>query len=262
VRIQEIEAELARLGTADSALATYMLAARAIRAGWEGRFEEAYRSLYACLERMYYDLDRIFVGAHCAVYLALLGRREESIPIVREAIREADGVEQRGVYRIRVIAVSRMLCAIAEAIAGRSTQAEKIVRGIGRRVDPIATLCSQTAEAFITARRRDPTAGSSELSEGAANLWTLGYGEITRLLDAVAAFIQERPTETPTEALTPSECAVLRRLADGSTPKEIAASDGRSVYTIQAHIANAIAKLGCHGRNEAVAVARRRGLLS
>ncbi len=260
-RIQEIEAELARLGTGDSALATYMLANRAIRAGWDGRFEEAHRALFACLERIHYGLDRIFAGAHCALYLALLGRREESIPIVRDVIREVDSVEQRGVYRIRVVAVARMICSIAEAIAGRITQADKIARGIGRRIDPIATLCSDTAEGFVAARRRAASDGSSELSKAAAGLWTFGYGEIARLLDAAAADIKERPTEAPAEALTPSECAVLRRLADGSTPKEIASADGRSVYTIQAHIANAIAKLGCHGRNEAIALARRRGLL-
>ena len=236
-----------------------MLANRAIRAGWDGRFEEAHRALFACLERIHYGLDRIFAGAHCALYLALLGRREESIPIVRDVIREEDSVEQRGVYRIRVVAVARMICSIAEAIAGRITQADKIARGIGRRIDPIATLWSATAEGFVAARRRAASDGSSELSKAAAGLWTFGYGEIARLLDAAAADIKERPTEAPAEALTPSECAVLRRLADGSTPKEIASADGRSVYTIQAHIANAIAKLGCHGRNEAIALARRRG---
>jgi DNA-binding NarL/FixJ family response regulator len=260
-RIEEIESELAHLGTADSALAIYVHVNRAMRAGWEGRFEEAYRSLFACLERVHFDLDRIFLGAHCSLYLALLGRREESGPIVRDVLREADSLEQRGSYRIRIVAVARMLCAIAEGVAGRATQAEKIVRSMTRRADPVATCCGEAAEAFISARRRHVTAGASELSIAAARLSTVGYGEMTRLLDATAAFLKDQPAEAPVDDLTPAECAVLRRLAEGSTPKEIAATDGRSVYTIQAHVANAIAKLGCHGRNEAIAAARRRGLL-
>jgi DNA-binding NarL/FixJ family response regulator len=61
--------------------------------------------------------------------------------------------------------------------------------------------------------------------------------------------------------LTRSEIEVLRALAQGLIPKEIAADTHRSVFTVRVHIANAIAKLGCHGRFEAIEVARREGLL-
>jgi DNA-binding NarL/FixJ family response regulator len=56
--------------------------------------------------------------------------------------------------------------------------------------------------------------------------------------------------------------AVLTALAEGRGPKDIALETGRSVYTIQVHIKNIIKKLGCSGRNEALTVARRRGLLA
>ncbi|HTA38771.1 MAG TPA: LuxR C-terminal-related transcriptional regulator [Candidatus Acidoferrales bacterium] len=259
-RIQEMETELSRLGTVDSARATYLVTSRAIRSGWEGRFEEAHRSLFSCLERLHHATDRVYLGAHCAFYLALLCRREEQSSATKAVMRDTDGVEKTGVYRVRTVALARMLCAMAEAISGRITHAQKIVRGIGRRIDPIATVCGETAEAFITARRTS-TDGSLELTHGAGRFGMFGYGDIARLFNAAATFLQERPTESHAEALTQSECAILRRIADGATPKEIAAIDGRSIYTVQAHIANAIAKLGCHGRNEAIAVARRRGLL-
>jgi DNA-binding NarL/FixJ family response regulator len=55
---------------------------------------------------------------------------------------------------------------------------------------------------------------------------------------------------------------VLRDLAAGLTPKQIAAEMGRSVFTVQTHIQNVIDKFGCHGRAEAIAAARRSGLLS
>ena len=53
-----------------------------------------------------------------------------------------------------------------------------------------------------------------------------------------------------------------RDLAAGLTPKHIAAEMGRSVYTVQTHIQNVIDKFGCHGRAEALAAARRIGLLN
>jgi DNA-binding CsgD family transcriptional regulator len=56
--------------------------------------------------------------------------------------------------------------------------------------------------------------------------------------------------------LTPSEIDVLKLLDRGLIPKEIAECTSRSVYTVRVHIANAIAKLNCHGHSEAVRLAR------
>jgi LuxR family maltose regulon positive regulatory protein len=261
-RSREIEAEIARLGTGDPALAVYALANRAIRAGWEGRFEEAHRALFSCMERIHFDFDRVAAGAQCALYLALLDRRDESIALVRDVVERIASIATRGIYRTRAVALARMLCAIAEAIDGRITQSERLARGIVRRVDPVATLAARTAEAFAIARRAGGTDGSSQLREAARGLVTFGYGDVAHLLEACVAELQGKAASDSADSLTPAERDVLRQLADGSSPKEIAARDGRSVYTIQAHVANIIAKLGCHGRNEAIAVARRKGWLA
>ncbi|MBV8344300.1 MAG: response regulator transcription factor [Candidatus Eremiobacteraeota bacterium] len=61
--------------------------------------------------------------------------------------------------------------------------------------------------------------------------------------------------------LTKSEREVLRLLAAGLVPKEIATETLRSINTVRVHIANAVEKLDCHGRNQAVAVAQRLGLI-
>jgi DNA-binding CsgD family transcriptional regulator len=53
----------------------------------------------------------------------------------------------------------------------------------------------------------------------------------------------------------------LRMLEAGLGTKEIAGRSGRSVYTVRAHVANAIAKLGCNGRAAAIATARRLGVM-
>jgi ATP/maltotriose-dependent transcriptional regulator MalT len=263
-RCNEIEGELSLLGTDDSSLATYMLANRAIRAGWDGRFEEAHRSLFACLERFHYDVDRLFAGAHCTLFLAILGRGDESTKLGRDVLSLVGLIELRGPYRIRVLAIAGMMCSIAEAVIGRTTSAEKIARGIERCRDKIATLCAETAANFAAVRRRaasDESAGFVVLSGASEAMTSVGYIEIAKLLEAFASVLQRRPSSDASGPLTKAEQAVLRRLADGFTPKDIAAADGRSVYTIQAHIANAIAKLGCHGRHEAIARAREKGLL-
>jgi len=55
---------------------------------------------------------------------------------------------------------------------------------------------------------------------------------------------------------------VLRALDTGRRPKTIADMTGKSVETIRSQIKAAIRKLGVSGQTEAVAAARRRGLLS
>lgn len=88
----------------------------------------------------------------------------------------------------------------------------------------------------------------------------LGYGGIRRVLQ-IAISRTDMRRETDVGGLTPAEKGVLEALGNGLSPKDIADETGRSVYTIQAHIQNAIRKLGCSGRNEAMTIARKRGLI-
>jgi len=82
------------------------------------------------------------------------------------------------------------------------------------------------------------------------------------MLTAVCVTLGDRAsTARSTAELTISEQAVLRMLADGMLPKEIADQTTRSVNTVRVHIANAIGKLNCRGRAQAIEVARRRGII-
>jgi DNA-binding NarL/FixJ family response regulator len=89
----------------------------------------------------------------------------------------------------------------------------------------------------------------------------MGYGGIAKLMQAVAQRHLVDEVAAEASLLTKTELAVLQALAEGRGPKDIALESGRSVYTIQAHIQNIIKKLGCSGRNEALTMARKRGLL-
>jgi len=68
-------------------------------------------------------------------------------------------------------------------------------------------------------------------------------------------------TERPPATLTPQQLRVLGLLTDGVRAREIATQLGLSETTIRNHIHAILARLGCHSQLEAVAVARRRGLV-
>jgi PAS domain S-box-containing protein len=62
--------------------------------------------------------------------------------------------------------------------------------------------------------------------------------------------------------LTPRQAAVLDRLATGMSTEQIAADLGIAADTVRNHIRSILQALGVHSRLQAVAEARRRGLLS
>ena len=61
--------------------------------------------------------------------------------------------------------------------------------------------------------------------------------------------------------LSPRQRQVLDLLADGAGPSAIAARLGLSLPTVRNHIAAVLHRLDCHSQLEAVATARRRGLI-
>lgn len=61
--------------------------------------------------------------------------------------------------------------------------------------------------------------------------------------------------------LSPRERRVLDLLAEGRSNKEIARELGVSANTVKTHLANVYAKLGARRRTEAVAAARRCGMI-
>ena len=60
---------------------------------------------------------------------------------------------------------------------------------------------------------------------------------------------------------TAREAQVLRLLAGGRSPREIAAELGISLQTVRTHVRNLLRKLGVHGVTQAVTHALRRGLV-
>jgi DNA-binding CsgD family transcriptional regulator len=63
------------------------------------------------------------------------------------------------------------------------------------------------------------------------------------------------------QALSPRQQEILVLLGEGVSPAAIAARLDLSLPTVRNHIAAALHKLDCHSALEAVAVARRHGLI-
>ena len=88
----------------------------------------------------------------------------------------------------------------------------------------------------------------------------------TMLVDAtsLSALAEPRPGDMPdkgSKALTRRELEVLTMMADGARPPAIAAQMVISIYTARGHVKSLLRKLGAHSQLEAVAIARRLGLV-
>jgi DNA-binding NarL/FixJ family response regulator len=85
------------------------------------------------------------------------------------------------------------------------------------------------------------------------------------------SLVSVAPIEGPAEGairdrasavLSPRELEVLTEFADGSTSRELSERLGISVLTVRKHVQTILGKLDAHSKLEAVAVARRLGLIS
>jgi DNA-binding CsgD family transcriptional regulator len=105
------------------------------------------------------------------------------------------------------------------------------------------------------------------LGEAAADASSLGAGPLRALADDLARRARVSPEhprrrEPDRDEPTARELDVLAILADGLTNREIATRLFLSPKTVGSHVSRLLRKLDAHTRGEAVAVARRRGLLA
>ncbi len=122
---------------------------------------------------------------------------------------------------------------------------------------------SQRPEIAQAMTARIPDAELAILKGEAASPFS---GDVDAAADAVLRFLgleSAAPARSddapPHEALTARESEVLRLLARGQANKQIALDLGVSVHTVERHLTNLYAKLGCQSRTEAVAYALTHG---
>lgn len=103
---------------------------------------------------------------------------------------------------------------------------------------------------------------TSALEALAAAVRTAAAGELVISSGDLALLLyRHRSGRGGPAALTRRELDVLRLAAAGLSSRAIAERLGLSLHTVRTHLQNVLSKLGTHSRLEAVAVARRRGLL-
>jgi DNA-binding NarL/FixJ family response regulator len=231
---------------------------KAAIAAWHDRFDEAHRLLAPVLERIVDPADKAYWSSVCALSFAVDGKRDRASSTVRLALEFSD-IDSPFAYTRRYANLARALCAAAEALAGRTTNANRILSNVGEDSSPVVSTLRDAVTWLIRAVKNPGL--KDDVLERLYALDALGYAGVRKIVStAVESSIS---AENPADGLlTRAEIAVLESLAEGRGPKDIALETGRSVYTIQVHIKNIIKKLGCSGRNEALTVARKRGLLA
>lgn len=261
-RSAALEDQLASMRTGDQSRMHYLTPSRALRLAWEGRFAEAHRLLVPCWSKLHHEFDRAVCGAQCALFLALDGKRRTSISLTTSLAEFIGDIQTEGPFTVRSIAMAQLCCGIAEALNGRFTHAERVVRQISSGAeDAVVVLMANIAEELVAVTRRRSRRDSEATSSMLQRLAALGYTHVSLLFESVWKVLEARKPDAETDRLTTAESAILRLLGEGLSPKEIATRRGCSIHTVRAHTANSIAKLRCNGRGEAIALGRRLGIL-
>ncbi|MGH3366035.1 MAG: helix-turn-helix transcriptional regulator [Nocardioidaceae bacterium] len=120
------------------------------------------------------------------------------------------------------------------------------------RLAAVLRATGQTAEARAVADAARATAQQLNARPLLTELRELGASRLARR-DQASRF---------DDSLTPREREILLLVAQGRSNREIGGQLYISAKTVSVHVSNVLAKLGASGRTEAVAVARRRGLLT
>ncbi|HZY99600.1 MAG TPA: LuxR C-terminal-related transcriptional regulator [Candidatus Baltobacteraceae bacterium] len=232
---------------------------KAVRNAWFGNFAEASRLMALRLEQIHFRTDYLTCSALLVLFCECDGQSESARRRLDRLVREVELHNDSRLFARRQRAVAFLYCAVATSMAKRLSVAERILRKIPQD-DAVTALLFAVGGAFLNAVRNRGTIRESDISDRMHDLALAGYGDVSNLLRAVGNVIASRAESDPPR-LSPAEVSVLRMLNAGLGTKEIAGRTGRSVFTVRAHVANAIARLGCHGRTEAIAAARRLGVI-
>ena len=124
------------------------------------------------------------------------------------------------------------------------------------------TARSRTVLAEVLRASGDPAAADRERDLAVAGATALQAAPLLGRLGVVdPASTTDRRREVEPAGLTPRELEVLDLMAAGRSNSEIGQQLFISRKTASVHVSNILAKLGAVSRTEAVALARRRGLL-
>ena len=224
--------------------------ANAMRLAWDGRFHDAYNEITSAPLHFWNALYERRWQASVALFASLARKHVQAL----EALSAIDvGSTGVGEFAARINNVSRIYATFAEIFLGRGKHAaHRVPAPMSFGEDALCEALRDLAVLPTPPPKKVVMAVATHLAEREQEGWS----------SLLVAWANERCATDSEIGLTSTELDILRRVSDGATAKEIAFGTGRSVETVRNHIKSVIRKTGASGRLEALAIARRVGLLS
>lgn len=240
--------------TEDMSTKGIFLQARAFLYAWRGEFHKAHPHLIDGAVFSYPPERRLVYQAFCALLEIATDLKVDATKrlaaVASEVTSIEEGIGHRNAHR------ARALCAIGLALLGKPLDARRLIPELRLENDPGT---QSLREAALEAVRGAQDGFVVDAFASAFEKMRASHlGGYARFLERI---IELRQGVAEISALTPAEMGVLRGLAEGQAPKDIAALNGTSINTVRVHIRRIIAKLGCSGRDQAIRIARGRGLI-
>ncbi len=258
-RMVALERQAGELRTTDASRGLYIVASHAFRQAWEGRFSEAHAALRALLDRVPHGFDKIIARAVYGLCLSLDHKFKESKEEVLTLMGAIDAQDAKvDGFASLALEVGQIIGILSEVVAGRRTTAMNLLRRRPALSSRPAADAMREATAELVR-----SAGHADIDGSLRAMDQYSLGGYARLVEAAHAALrreQEAEHEGRDHRLTEAEIKVLRLLAEGLSPKEIALQTERSVLTVQTHIKHAISKLNCHGTPELLKMLHRQGV--
>ena len=208
------------------------------------------------------QLDRMLYCAELAIYQAALGDHDATLGTIARATtllaeHTAGGTPGPSAT---IVNITRVQLAVAQALSRRPRAANDILSQFDQsdsKAIPAVKSIVQAARTFNQVAQG--VAEPDALDRDLASVREAGLGGFADLLAVLPVQISGSAAAFGT--LTKTEMQMLRLIARGGTMKAIALGLNRSPDTVETHIRAILRKLGCKSRNEAVALARDRGIV-
>jgi DNA-binding NarL/FixJ family response regulator len=194
-----------------------------------------------------------------------------------DMVAEAMTLAMERAYDIEIVARARSIATALTEVSRCSPDVVLLDRRLpdGDAIDAIGALSEAgarvlvlTGEATSTVAARVAEAGGSGLVLKSAGLDELedavrrvADGEVVFSAEFLAGVLSRLTGRTRSATLTARERQALGLLADGASTAEVARRLGVAVNTARNHVQRVLEKLGARSKLEAVAIARREGLL-
>ena len=203
--------------------------------------------------------------AEIAFYAAGAARREEAEVRVAECLQRLREGKPASVEASQRTALALIYLAHANLVLGRLERAHSLLEQLGRTKGALerkARLLYDVAWAsYLQSSGHEE--GEERRRAALERMAQADFHGLAAVLEQLSIPVQnvDEPAGGALGSLTKTEMALLAMAAEGLASKQIAERLGRSPQTVDKHLSNALRKLNCRSRAEAISLARRHGFL-